>query len=449
MMKVSFKLPAAFLSAIFVFLPAQVSEALSVDEVQEIAQEITVRIPEKTVSGKEANGSGFLIAKEGNTYTVLTANHVVCKDQENICRQPRQELKVITHDDQAYSIDFSSVKKLPGVDLAILNFTSTKNYNLATLGDYNHEQVNKLTYRSANGQVFQSDGQFVFASGWPGINGRDITKLAYRFSVGKLLPQNKMVGFKIRPIEYGYSAVYTSITFPGMSGGPVLDTNGRVIAIHGQNEGEKTKEESSGKNIPIPIGYSLSIPVKEFLNLAPKAGIQLNVNVDKNLPTALIEDQVDEIGAKYLLSWYEDKNLPNKNSAAYWAYEGNQHWRALNMKPAIDAYNKALELDPEFYPVMYGKGLIDTFDYQYDEAIINYDKALKVIEQKISQNPNNIDDLQKVRGWVENLRQKTQILAGNSSGNTVASPPPASVTSPPSTIPNNPPASNQDTPPLW
>lgn len=445
MIKVSFKLPAALLSAAFVFLQAQTSKALSVDEVQEIAQEITVRIPEKTTSGKEANGSGFLIAKEGNTYTVLTANHVVCKDQENICRQPRQELKVITHDGQKYDVDFQNVQKIPEVDLAILKFTSTKNYQLATLGNYDHNQVSQYSYRFPNGQTVQGYGQFVFASGWPGINGRDITQFAYRFSIGKLLPENKMVGFKIRPIEYGYSAVYTSITFPGMSGGPVLDTDGRVIAIHGQNEGEKAKEETSGKNIPIPIGYSLSIPVKEFLDLAPKAGIQVNVNVDKNLPIAITEDQVDEIGAKYILAWYEDKNLPNQNSAAYWAYEGNQHWRALNMKPAMDSYNKALELDPDFYPVMYGKGLIETFENDYNEAISNYDQALQVIDQKISTN----NSLQEVRGWVQNLREKIQPFVANSSGNTVSSPPPAPVTPPPSTTPNKPPTSNQNNPLLW
>ena len=39
------------------------------------AKQITVRID----SSSGANGSGVIIAKEGNTYTVLTANHVLCE----------------------------------------------------------------------------------------------------------------------------------------------------------------------------------------------------------------------------------------------------------------------------------------------------------------------------------------------------------------------------------
>ncbi|MFM5961315.1 MAG: tetratricopeptide repeat protein, partial [Dolichospermum sp.] len=35
-----------------------------------------------------------------------------------------------------------------------------------------------------------------------------------------------------------YELVYSSITFGGMSGGPVLDSQGRVIGIHGRTEGE-------------------------------------------------------------------------------------------------------------------------------------------------------------------------------------------------------------------
>jgi S1-C subfamily serine protease len=44
-----------------------------VAEIDQIAQQITVRID----SFQNGNGSGVIIAKEGNTYYVLTASHVI------------------------------------------------------------------------------------------------------------------------------------------------------------------------------------------------------------------------------------------------------------------------------------------------------------------------------------------------------------------------------------
>jgi S1-C subfamily serine protease len=44
-----------------------------VAQVDEIARQITVRIN----SSKNGNGSGVIFAKQGNTYSVLTASHVV------------------------------------------------------------------------------------------------------------------------------------------------------------------------------------------------------------------------------------------------------------------------------------------------------------------------------------------------------------------------------------
>ncbi|MCT7992978.1 tetratricopeptide repeat-containing S1 family peptidase [Laspinema olomoucense] len=415
-----------------------------VEQVKAIAQEITVLIPETDPqSGKTANGSGFLIAKEGNTYTVLTANHVVCRDQQPVCNQPRPGLKVVTHDGQEHSLDFNTVKKLPEVDLAILQFNSNRNYKLATLGNYDTNINSERDVRLPNGEVIREYGHFVFASGWPGINHPDIPELKYRFNVGRLLPENKMVGFRIRPVAEGYQAVYTSITYPGMSGGPVLDTEGRVIAVHGQNEGQRVYNEVAQRRERVMIGYSLSIPIGKFLNLAPQVNIPLNhITVQTTIPRELnLEDQ-DVIGTEYVLNWLGGQNSGNQNSAIYWANQGNQYWRRLRLKEAVEAYDKAIEINPEFYPVWYGKGLVRTFEENYKEALANYNKAISILDQQIAQLPPETER-QEMKNSIVKLRDKIQPFVANSptapTTPTVTSPAPPTQSE--STVQPSPPSS--------
>lgn len=413
----------------------------SVDQVKAIAQEITVLIPQTDPkSGKPANGSGFLIAKEGNTYTVLTANHVVCQNQSDPCTQLIPGLKVVTHDGQEQFLDLNTVKKLPEVDLAILKFDSNRNYKLATLGNYDTDRNSERQVRLPNGEVQPDYGNFVFASGWPGINDRDITELKYRFSVGRLLPENRMVGFRIRPPEEGYQAVYTSITYPGMSGGPVLDTDGRVIAVHGRNDGDIVYNASAQRRERVMIGYSLSIPIRKFLDLAPQVNFSLNnLTIQTNYPQTLDNDYLDAIGAELVVSGMQEQSNSQPNSAFYWANQGNQFWRALNLKEAIIAYDKAMEIDPGFYPPWYGKALVRTFQNQYDEALANYNQAISILEQQIAEFPQETER-QEMRDSVVKLRDKIQPRARNPQNTptpTVNSP--TSPTQPESTVQPSPP----------
>jgi hypothetical protein len=266
--------------------------------------------------------------------------------------------------------------------------------------------------RLPNGEIAPDYGNFVFASGWPGINDRDITELKYRFSVGRLLPENRMVGFRIRPPAEGYQAVYTSITYPGMSGGPVLDTDGRVIAVHGQNEGARVSNEASGVQ-RVLIGYSLAIPIHKFLNLAPQVNLSFNnLTVQTNHPQTVDEDYQDAIGAELVVAGFQEQSNSQPNTAIYWANQGNQFWRALKLTAAIEAYDKAIEIDSEFYPPWYGKALVRTFQNQYDAALANYNQAISILEQQIAQFPRETER-QEMRDSGVKLRDKIQPRARN------------------------------------
>ncbi|MFO5475774.1 MAG: trypsin-like peptidase domain-containing protein [Dolichospermum sp.] len=95
--------------------------ALTAVEVNDIAKPITVMI-----GGLDGKGSGVIIAKNGNTYTVLTANHVVKKAVYG-------DYQIITYDGQKYEME--SAQTLGKLDLALVKFTSSKNYPIAKIAD--------------------------------------------------------------------------------------------------------------------------------------------------------------------------------------------------------------------------------------------------------------------------------------------------------------------------
>ena len=106
-------------------------------EVEQKAKKFTVRID----SSSGANGSGIIIAREGNTYTVLTAAHVVCEKEQDKKECENYSYEVMTHDGEKYRVEDSTIERKEGVDLGVLKFTvenkAAKTYTVATLADYN------------------------------------------------------------------------------------------------------------------------------------------------------------------------------------------------------------------------------------------------------------------------------------------------------------------------
>ena len=73
------------------------AQAQSAEAVAQIAQAITVRMEGAT------QGSGVLVKREGNRYTVLTAWHVVSGQRAG------EELDIYTPDGQRHSVETSSI----------------------------------------------------------------------------------------------------------------------------------------------------------------------------------------------------------------------------------------------------------------------------------------------------------------------------------------------------
>jgi len=95
------------------------AQAQSQEAVGKIAQAITVRLE---TSG--AGGSGVLVKRDGNRYTVLTAWHVVSGQRAG------EELDIYTSDGQRHQLEQGSIKRLGQVDMAVLSFSSSTAYEV-------------------------------------------------------------------------------------------------------------------------------------------------------------------------------------------------------------------------------------------------------------------------------------------------------------------------------
>ncbi|WP_028084319.1 serine protease [Dolichospermum circinale] len=335
-----------------------------IQNIDQIAQEITVLIPN---ANPEDMGSGVIIAQKGNIYYVLTADHVIWNRDE---KKLKNKLEIVAPDNQRYAINVSNAKRMPGVDLAVVQFTSNQKYRVATLANYS----------------LNTKGQKVFVSGFPGNKQQNKNK-PHRILTAGILSQQQVIKLNtylsfnnqssLIPVQIqtvlsdGYDLLYSNITKGGMSGGAVLDTQGRLIGIHGRVEGEISLDFDGEIN----LGSSSGIPIRTFLNLVEQVGIDSDLKVETTAPATLKKSEEDVI-SEYLLPL--DQVPKNSDDEISWLNYANQLWRSQKYAEAIKAVDKAISKKPNFYQAWYFKGVIFFSEKKDTEAITAFDKALKI-----------------------------------------------------------------------
>ena len=336
-------------------------------ELEALAQQITVRID----SSSGANGSGVIIAKEGNTYTVLTADHVLCEKDEDTNDCIGYDYYIVTADGERYPIDASTVKAEAGVDLATFRFTSNQTYQVAELADY----------------PLQNDDA-VFVAGYPKLGN---TAPQWQFSLGYGLEQEQgLISVNVSSnstdnensaalssgssLAGGYEMVYSSPTYGGMSGGAVLDKAGRVIGIHGQAEGETTIDSQGGVSDTIQLGFSLGIPINTFIGLKTRLGVEESLTIAENKPAQLTPGELEVFRAAILGTEITDSNATAKR----WLERGNQLWRLRRYQEAEAAFERAIQLNNVElnYLAYYGKGLALRYQGKDELALTSLERGI-------------------------------------------------------------------------
>lgn len=278
--------------AISIALTATTAIRTRSQTIEETLKATTVQV---NIYGSGTNlpgGSGVIIDKKGDTYTVLTANHVVCEDisttQVNCARDLRYTIG--TYTGQEYPVNIKTRRifqqhRTKDPDLATVTFEAKEDYPVAQLGNSDEVQI----------------GTDIIVTGFPSIFGKRGTGRNYTATVGKVVSKNPDA------LE-GYSLVYNANTFIGNSGGPVFDSNGQVIAIHGLADATGSGENPS----PIKTGFNAGIPINTFLSLQLGAdGEPLICNLKQNTEQVYSENQLQT-----MINQITVKVIGNQNSGS-------------------------------------------------------------------------------------------------------------------------------------
>jgi tetratricopeptide (TPR) repeat protein len=322
-------------------------------EIAKLAKVLTVQVNPAADDANQSSGSGFIISRQGDRYTVLTCNHVL----------QGKPASVRTDDGQSHAIVGQQNLSTQGdVDLALLVFESATEYPIATLGNSDQAEV----------------GAQIFVFGYP------VNRLGRRFGENRNFEFSPgYVTSRLDRQSGGYTIRYNAVTQGGMSGGPVFDSDGRVVGIHGLGENDSASVRSlQGGNsdtaelmVQTKTGFNSAIPINRFLALqtqistAPEVSIDRQPSTDQprqrlqNPDTALAynaraqtrEEQGNRTGA--LSDLDQAIALDSQNADSYYR-RGNLRHQQGDRPGAIADYTQAIALNPQHQNAYFNRAVV-------------------------------------------------------------------------------------------
>ncbi|WP_088241723.1 S1 family peptidase [Calothrix rhizosoleniae] len=264
----------------------QSSNQLSVGQIRQIANSITVKI-----LSRDFIGSGTLLKKSGQIYTVVTNAHVL--------RAAKSPYRIQTADGRIYQATVIETVKLDGNDLGLLQFRSADTvYAVANIRDSSTLGVGDKVFVggfTANAETkLPKKGKENQKNSWRlRLSGSSVVKqqrgLVFTTGEVSLLLEKALKG--------GYQIGYTNDIRRGMSGAPLLNIRGEVVGINGLHkeplwDGADLYEDGTEPSQPLQekiTRSSFAVPVKRVFQQFPRLGVLKDVQRKSVIPTNYLE----------------------------------------------------------------------------------------------------------------------------------------------------------------
>ena len=320
----------------------QQSPAIAQDAsaVARIAQAITVRIEGST------QGSGVIVKREGNRYTVLTAWHVVRSTRAG------EEVGIYTPDGKVHQFEQGSIQQLGQVDMALLTFSSSKPYEVASLGDIKSV----------------SSGNPIFVSGFP-LPTSAVPSSIWRFLDGKVVANATVA------IPDGYQLLYSNPTLPGMSGGSVLNSQGQLVGIHGRAERDDQVSLSTGK--AVSTGTNQAVPISYYRKFVTGQTVVASASQATTADDYLAQAKAiaGRRGKAAEVISLSNKSIAIKPTADGFFYRAYAKMEKKDYNGAINDLNKAISINPQHAGAHLYRGMLNP---SFKASISDYSRAIAI-----------------------------------------------------------------------